>query len=374
MLAAGGGAAEVKPLPSVAYVRPLHTASAAAAQAPSPLPLDAEVRQDEPPSIPVPDEAAIDGFTRAFLERKRDWLEAVHERTLLYRGVISSRIRGLGLPPELLYLPAIESGYQVRATSPAGASGLWQLMRNTASPLGLTMDPWLDERRDFWKATDASLRKLAADYRFFGDWHLALAAYNCGAARLSRIIRQAGTSDYWALRRSGRLPRETASFVPQFLAVSRILSTPVRYGLPAQWTPPVEWTRVPVPRCVDLALLSRAAGVPYRLLTAGNAELTMAITPPASYGYQLKVPTEFREEIQAALESAEIPLLDYRIYTVRAGDTLSGIARSFGVTVEMIAGANPAVKPTALPVGGRLLVPLRARAADALAPRGGGSG
>jgi membrane-bound lytic murein transglycosylase D len=336
---------------------------------PEPLSAEEGGRAEELFTIPVPDEAVIDGFVAAFLEKKRDWLAAVLRRTQLYRGVISGRIRELGLPSELLFLPAVESGFQVTATSPRGASGLWQLMRNTASPYGLAMDPWIDERRDFWKATDVSLAKLEDDYRLFGDWHLALAAYNCGASRLSRIIRQGGGPGYWSLRRQGRLPRETASFVPQFLAVARILASPARYGLEPSWTPPVSWARVPVGRCVDLGLLARASGVPLDLLRAGNAELTMSITPPAAYRYQLKVPEEFRESVETTLDSAALPLLDFRIHTVRPGDTLSGIARSYGVTVNMIAGLNPSARPQTLRIGTRLLVPWRARE-----PGGSGKG
>ncbi len=351
-------AADARPLPSLSYMRPTSTAAPReSGEDPALRPLPAEAREEAAFTIRIPDEAAVDGFLTLFLQSKRDWLAAMLQRTQLYRGVISLRIRELGLPEELLFLPAVESGFQATAVSRRGASGLWQLMRNTASPYGLAMDPWIDERKDFWKATDASLAKLADDRRLFGDWHLALAAYNCGAARLSRIIRQSGTSDYWALRRLGRLPRETAAFVPQFLAVTRILKRPARYGLEPPWTPPVSWTRVPVDRCVDLGLLAKASGVPYDLLRAGNAELTLAITPPAAYRYQLKVPEEFRQAVETTLDSAALPLMDFRIHTVHPGDTLSGIARSYGVTVAMIAGFNPAARPQALRVGSTLLVP-----------------
>ncbi len=355
-------AADVRPLASVSYLRPDSPAAASEPVEELPLrPLPAAPREEETFTIPIPEEAAIDAFLAAFLQTRRDWLAAMLERTQLYRGVISERIRDLGLPEELLFLPAVESGFRASAVSRRGASGLWQLMRNTASPYGLAMDPWIDERKDFWKATDASLAKLADDRRLFGDWHLALAAYNCGAARLSRIIRQSGISDYWRLRRSGLLPRETAAFVPQFLAVTRILKRPALYGLAPPWTPPVSWTRVPVDRCVDLGLLAKASGVPYDLLRAGNAELTLAITPPAGYRYQLKVPEEFRQSVETALDSEALPLMDLRIHTIRPGDTLSGIARSYGVTAAMIAGFNPAARPQALRIGGTLLVPARPR-------------
>jgi membrane-bound lytic murein transglycosylase D len=381
---AAEGQPRVAPLPSAGFVRRVTAAAAPGTESPprlpqalpaAPLPAEHSHGGDELFAIDAPDEPVIESFSRAFLETKRDWLEAVLVRTLLYREVIADRIQALGLPPELLFLPAIESGFQVKATSPRGAAGLWQLMRNTAGPLGLVMDPWIDERRDFWKATEVSLSKLAADRRAFGSWPLALAAYNCGSGRLSRIIRESGTSDYWELRRRGRLPRETASFVPQFLAVSRILASPVRYGLTASWDPRPSWERVPVNGCVDLGVLSLRSGVPLAVLAAGNAELSMGITPPASYGYRLKVPREYREAVEATIDGAALPLLEFRLHTVRRGDTLSGIARVYGVTPAMISDLNPAARPQALRIGSTLLVPVRGRAQGSRPPAGeGGSG
>ncbi len=318
-------------------------------------------RGEELYSIAMPDQAVIDRFLDTYLARKKDWLQAVLDRIPIYRGVITARIEELDLPRELLFLPAVESGFQITATSPRGAAGLWQLMANTASPFGLAMDQWVDERRDFFKATDASLRKLRQDFSSFGDWYLALAAYNCGASRLSRVVRQSGVTDYWTLRRRGLLPAETASFVPQFLAIAKILSYPGRYDLAPSWKGTVSWTRVPVARCVDLRILSREAGVPFDTLTRANAELATALTPPPSYRYSLKVPVEYRQAVEATLGGSTMPLLDFSIYVVKAGDTLSGIAQACGVTVDLLKEFNPAVRPLTLQIGARILVPLKGR-------------
>ncbi len=322
-----------------------------------PLPPLQGHRGEEIYSIAVPDEPVVESFAANFLGKRREWLLGVLDRIPMYRGVIASRIQDLGLPQELLYLPAVESGFRVGAVSPRGAAGMWQLMRNTAAPYGLAMDQWVDERRDFWKATEASLSKLADDYRAFGDWYLALAAYNCGASRLARIIRESGESDFWALRRKGRLPRETASFVPQFLALAKILGYPGRYGLERGWESTVSWRRIPVERSVDLRILSQESGVPYEVLSDGNRELVMGITPPASHGYMLKVPAEYHDAVQASLSDGSIPLIDFRIHSVRPGDTLSEIALAYGVTKEMILEFNPAVRPLTLRIGSRLLIP-----------------
>jgi membrane-bound lytic murein transglycosylase D len=309
-------------------------------------------------SLSIPDEDVIGRFVDGLLLTRRDWLQAVLDRSLVYREVIVRAIGDRMLPRELRFLPAVESGYQARALSPRGAAGLWQLMRNTASPYGLRMDQWVDERRDFWKATDASLSKLTENFAIFGDWYLALAAYNCGVGKLSAIRRKNPGCDYWALRRRGVLPRETAAFVPQFLALARILGYPGRYGLEIGWDASPEWTRIPVDRCVDLRILSRESGVPLDALTAGNQELNFPMTPPASYGYQLKVRAEHSGVVEKTLAGATLPLLEFRVHIVAEGDTLSAMARHYGVSVALIQEFNPKLAPRALRIGSKVLVPI----------------
>jgi membrane-bound lytic murein transglycosylase D len=307
--------------------------------------------------LAIPREEAIDRYVERLLAGRRDWLQLVLDRSRQYSGFIDEQLRRRGLPRELAYLPALESGFQPRALSHKGAAGLWQLMRNTSAPYGLRTDHWLDERRDFWKATEASLSKLAENYRRFGDWDLALAAYNCGAGRLSHIVRRNPGLDYWGLRARGVLPRETAAFVPQFMALARVLGHPGRYGLTRGWDPSPRWVRVPVEGSVDLRILSRESGVPFEVLARANPELNFSMTPPRSYGYLLKVPQEHSRAVEQTLASAAVPLLDFDVHVVRSGDTLSEIAQSFGVSVAMIMEFNPAVKPRALQVGSRILVP-----------------
>jgi len=341
-------------------------AEEASAPVDGPLPPAQGHRGEEMYSLAYPDEDVIGRFSDGFLSGKREWLQAVLARSVGYRGAIARAVEERGLPRELRFLPAVESGFQARAVSPRGAVGLWQLMRNTASPYGLRMDQWVDERRDFLKATAASLDKLAENFRTFGDWAMALAAYNCGASKLSQIARQNSDRDYWTLRRKGVLPRETASFVPQFLALARILSYPGRYGLEVDWSPSVEWALIPLDRCVDLRVLARESGVPYEILASSNAELNFPMTPPASYGYQLKVPAECRQAVVDALAEVSPPLMEFLVHVVQPGDTLSEMARRYGVTVELIMEFNPSLKPRALQIGAKVLVPA--------APRGGGTG
>jgi len=308
-------------------------------------------------SLGFPDENIIEGFVRGLLANRREWLQAVLDRSRSYRSVIAREIAERGMPRELAFLPAVESGFQPGAVSPKGAVGMWQLMRTTAAPYGLRMDEWIDERRDFIRATSAALGKLQEGYRQFGSWEMALAAYNAGAARMARLVREHGTGNYWTLRAKGVLPKETAAFVPQFAALSRILDQPGRHGLRVSWEPAVEWERVPVPRTVSLRLLAEASGVAREALAAANPELLLGVTPPASYGYQLKVPAAAREAVARALEGDAIPLMEYRVHVVRKGDTLWAISRAYGVSLEVLAQSNPGVRAESLRVGSRLLVP-----------------
>jgi membrane-bound lytic murein transglycosylase D len=316
------------------------------------------IRGEEIYSLDIPDEEAVGRFMDTLLARRRDWLRAVLNRSGRYRTVIEAELAEKDLPRELRFLPAVESGYQARAVSPAGAAGLWQLMRNTASPFGLRMDPWIDERRDFMRATDASLRKLQDNYSRFGDWLLALAAYNCGTGRMAGLVARNPGADFWTLRRKGLLPRETSAFVPMFLALVRILSYPGRYGLEVSWDPSPDWALIPLDACVDLRLLSQESGVPLEVLYSSNAELNFPMTPPASYRYMLKVPQEYEQAVKDALSSSAVPLMQFNIHVVKPGDTLSAMAQKYRVTVDMILHFNPRLAPRTLQIGTKVLIPM----------------
>ncbi len=309
-------------------------------------------------SIAVPDEDVIGRYVDGLLAARRDWLQTVLDRSLRYRALISRALAARGMPRELGFLPALESGFQDGAVSPRGAAGLWQLMRNTASPYGLRMDLWVDERRDVDKATEASLGKLSENYGYFGDWYLALAAYNCGVGRLAGILRRNPGSDFWSLRKKGVLPRETAAFVPQFLALSRILGHAGRYGLDLDWEPAPAWSTIALDRCVDLRRLARASGAPLDALLSGNPELNFLVTPPTAYGYQLKVPADYRDAVAAALAGPEMPLMEFRVHQVTQGDTLSGMSIRYGVSVPLIQEFNPSLVPRALRLGVKVLIPV----------------
>jgi membrane-bound lytic murein transglycosylase D len=282
------------------------------------------------------------------------WLKAVMERASPYLGFVREEIKKRGLPPELLYLPVIESGYVTTAKSRSGAAGLWQFMQNSMAPFDMRVDDWVDERMDFWKSTQGALRKLEENYDILGNWPLALAAYNTGLGGINQVVRQTGSRDYWELSRRKALRTETIHYVPKLLAVARILSEPRRYGL-ENWRESPEWTRIPLTGIVDLDLLAREAGVDPVLLGRGNGELLLNISPPQA-GYMLKVPVESAERVELVLASGA-DLVQHYYHTIRSGDTLSALALHYGVTVALIEQANPGIKSRALQIGSRLKIP-----------------
>jgi membrane-bound lytic murein transglycosylase D len=284
------------------------------------------------------------------------WLKTVMDRGGPYQAFIRREIEKRNLPPELIYLPVIESAYLATAVSKSGAAGLWQFMKNSIGPFNIRVTGWVDERMDFWKSTEGALRKLEENYRYFEDWPLALAAYNAGLGAVSRIVQQTGIRDYWVLSANKQLKAETVQYVPKLLAVSYILSNSRRFGIDLTWTEDPRWLRIPVDRPVDLELLAERAGVPGEILKRGNQELLFSVTPPDA-GYELKVRAADAAAISAVLEQKDIPLINYYFYTIQSGDTLSVLARHYGISVEQILAVNPGTEPRFLKLGARLRIP-----------------
>jgi membrane-bound lytic murein transglycosylase D len=200
------------------------------------------------------------------------------------------------------------------------------------------------------------LQKLEENYRYFGDWPLALAAYNAGLGAVSRTAQQSGTRDYWVLSERKLLKTETVQYVPKFLAVAWILSNPRRFGLDPSWEEDPRWTRVAVDRQADLRLLAGEAGIDAAELLRANRELVYTITPPGR-GYYLKVKAADAEKTAAVLARADLPLITFYIHSISSGDTLLALALHYGVTVEQILESNPGTQARYLRIGAKLMIP-----------------
>jgi membrane-bound lytic murein transglycosylase D len=309
--------------------------------------------------FPVTDNEAVKNELKLYTrEYNFSLLKKIYFQSLVYRNLIMAEIEKRNLPPELIFIPFIESHYNPKALSRSGAAGLWQLMRICIVKRPLIIDEWLDERYDFWKSTQIALDVIQDLYAYYKDWLLVLAAYNCGITKLNSIIKRAGIKDFWELYDKGLLPKQTAHYVPRILAVAVLCSYPGRNNLPCLWKREINWCRIPLIVPVDLKKLAQAAGVSYELLRKSNLELKFRVTPPKSYNYMLKVPSDIEEKIREALSLPGQELVEYYIHTVYSGETLYGIARYYHISEELIIFYNPHVTAAHLKIGMKLIIPV----------------
>jgi membrane-bound lytic murein transglycosylase D len=300
----------------------------------------------------------IDRFTSG---EKRFFIESV-KRSGMYRPMILKKLEAAGLPAELSWLPLIESGFKVKALSHARALGLWQFIPSTGYKFGLKRDQYTDERIDFEKATDAAIAYLKELHSMFGDWSTVLAAYNCGEGRVLHVIRTQNINyldNFWDLY--GRLPIETARYVPRFLAALHIVENPEKYGLSDLETyPPLEFETVTIHRQVHLKDVAPVLGTTLNTLKKLNPELRYNVVPPRKY--TLRVPAGKTESLLAAIDRLPVstpPRPSFRYHRVRRGDTLSSIARRYHTSVRKIMRANNLRRASYIVAGKRLKIPQR---------------
>ena len=185
--------------------------------------------------IDVPNQAYAQKMIRNYIHAYTDTefakksLAQVLDNGELYRLYIRQELKKRQMPPALEYLPVVESEYKPTATSHSGARGLWQFMENSIAPF-MQKNEWIDERLDPWKSTDAALSKLQDNYAMFGDWAIAIAAYNCGAGAMRRILAASPQKTFWYLAEQGLLRDQSVQYVPKFLAISELSEHGARYG------------------------------------------------------------------------------------------------------------------------------------------------
>src|SRR2546425_1457552 len=308
-------------------------------------------------------------FVDRFTTSRRDVVGLWLQRSPQYLGMIRPVFRSKGLPDELAYTAMIESGFNPLAVSRAGAKGLWQFMARTARLYGLRVDRWVDERFDPEKSTAAAasyLRDLRVRY---GSWHLAQAAYNAGSVAVDRAVRATGSADFWALARTRFLKRETKDFVPAIQAAVVIGRDPGQYGfeLGGAVTIP-ELERVAGPSGPELRKLSASTGISVQTLRSLNPVLIRGVTPPGTT-WELRVPPGTRQDILAALASrkklASANSVGRRAagevdhHTVRPRDTVSSIAKLYGVSIGNVVRWNNLEDRDSIRPGDRLRVTAR---------------
>ncbi|NNN06795.1 MAG: transglycosylase SLT domain-containing protein [Elusimicrobia bacterium] len=289
-----------------------------------------------------PDNPIAQKFIAIYTRQRPASVEAALARSGRYRDMIAAELKRKGLPPELLYLVMVESEYRPDAVSPSGAAGLWQFMPGTARKYGLEVSYWVDERYDPVKSTRAAARYLSDLYRWFGDWELALAAYNRGEGGIGRDLRYSRSLDFDGLSGKKALPSETDHYVPKFMACVLIGRDPQEYGLHPKYETPEPYDEAILPRDLDLGVAAKCAGTTEASLRRLNPELRAWCTPKDRPGFALRLPAGTKASFEAALAKVTDwnPGPTMVRYKVRRGDSLGKIAKLYHTTVKSILANN----------------------------------
>jgi membrane-bound lytic murein transglycosylase D len=313
-------------------------------------------------AIPLTMNKHVEKEIKSFQNSERKFFMNSYKRSGLYREKIVTALKEAGMPEELSWLPLIESGFKVNAMSRARALGLWQFIPSTGYKFGLKRNTWIDERLNPEKATVAAIEYLTELHNIFGDWTTVLAGYNCGEGRVLNLIRTQKINyldNFWDLYE--KLPRETARYVPRFLATLHILNDPQKYGFTFEDAEtPVEYSTITIDKQVELAAVADKMGLPVNTIISLNPELRRKVTPEERYA--LKVPVGSDKTLLARLD--EIPRWTpprntYITHRVRKGESLSQIASKYRSSVRAIVLANNIRHKHLIRAGKKLRIPLR---------------
>jgi len=294
----------------------------------------------------------------AWYSNSQTYVDRVMQRGQFFLYHIITKLEANDMPLELAMLPAVESAFDPLAYSHSHASGLWQFIPGTGSRFGLKRDWWYDGRRDPIASTDAAIQYLKYLHNpFDGDWLLALAAYNSGEGNVKRAIernkRDGKPTDFWSLG----LPRETRAYVPQLLAISRIVANPKKHGisLPDVANQPY-FTTIQLHEQIDLSRAAKMAGIEADTLYQLNAGYSRRVTHPESPQY-ISLPIEKTQRFRMALAST--PRNEWapiKQYVVKSGDTLSGVASVHHIPEKQLRSQNK-LKGDFLRIGQKLKIP-----------------
>ena len=294
--------------------------------------------------------------------RGRAIVETGLRRSGRYREMIARVLREEGVPQDLIYLAQAESAFQPLALSRAGARGIWQFVAYRGMEYGLRHTWWIDERQDPEKATHAAAQHLRDLYGQFGDWYLAMAAYNCGPGNVQKGIERTGYADFWELYKRNVLPRETRNYVPIILALTLIAKDAAHYNIQVDPEQPVPTDMVKPGRAIDLRLVAETIDVDVDTLRNLNPALLRLATHDDP-SIVLHLPVGSAEKFSA--EIADIPAykwVSWRRHRIESGETLTSIAKKYRVTAAAISDANNLDRHAALDVGEKLIIPAAASA------------
>ena len=312
---------------------------------------------EKPYHIPMILNDSVENHLEYFKTRGRDVFQLWIDRSARYIPIMRQIFREKNLPEDLVYVAMIESGFNPYAVSWARAVGPWQFMPATAKLYGLKIDWWVDERKDPVKSTAAAAEHFKDLHNLFGSWPLALASYNAGAGKVQRAVLRTRSEDFWDLKASRYIRKETKNYVPKFMAATIIAKNPEAYGFTVAKVEPFVYDEVTVEGSTDLRLVARCAGCTYQEIKELNPELRRWVTPPHAASYTLRIPAGTREAFSAHF--AAVPAeqkIKWERHHVQPGETLAGIALRYNASAEAIRDINGITKNRVRP-GKHLLIP-----------------
>ncbi|MBV9504572.1 MAG: transglycosylase SLT domain-containing protein [Acidobacteriia bacterium] len=294
-------------------------------------------------------------YIHFFETRGRKTLIAGIQRSGRFRPMIQRILEEEGLPPEIIHLAQAESGFLPRAVSHAAAGGMWQFLTWRGQQYGLMQTRYTDDRMDPERATRAAARHLRDLYTEFGDWYLALAAYNCGPGVVEKAVERTGYADFWELRNRGVLPLETTNYVPIILALTIMEKNAAEYGLQdLPLDPALEYDTIETAAPTSMILIADLADAPLAEILALNPAVLKNTAPAA---FPVHVPRGTGDQLMASLQLIPPEHRDtWRIHRVTTGETLASIVSKYGTSTASIVAANKLEKPEAIE-GDRLIIP-----------------
>lgn len=282
------------------------------------------------------------------------------KRSGRYLDLMRGILREEGLPQDLVYVAMVESAFKHQAHSRAAAHGFWQFIDGTGRRYGLRRTRAFDERSDAVKSTRAAAAYFRDLYEMFGDWHLAMAAYDAGEGKILRSLQRTGARDFWGLAQGNTLRRETRDYVPFVLATALIAKDPARFGFDVVPDPPIAWDVVTITKPVDLGRVAEAVGAPVADLQLLNSELKTRSTPHRVPSYDLRVPPGTAALVASRLPGLPVaPEVAEKRITVKKGETLRRVAARAGVSVAELCDWNDLPRTAKLHRGTVLVVPSR---------------
>jgi peptidoglycan lytic transglycosylase D len=300
----------------------------------------------------------VAGYISYFSGRGRGVFERAFIRSGRYHDMIVRTLKEEGVPQDLIYLAQAESGFHPLAVSRVGARGIWQFMASRARGYGLSHNMYVDDRQDPEKSTRAAAHHLKDLYNQFGDWYLAMAAYNSGPGTVQAAVKRTGYADFWELYRRNVLPKETRNYVPIILAVTIMTKNPSQYGLDdVVKDRPADYDTVTINYPVDLRLVAECVNSTAPDLQELNPSL-LRLTTPREGKFELHLPAGTRDQYETAINSIPADMrLWWRYHTVQSGDTLAALARTYHTTAKSISETNHLDSPE-LEADARLIIPV----------------